>query len=63
MKEQSTLGTESALSATRRDVTHPNTEDTLGKEEKGEPWETTPPGERPRRLLERLKPTRRLLAL
>ena len=62
MKGQSTSGTKSALSATRRDVTRQNTEDTPEREEKGEPWETTPPGERLRRLLGKLKLTQRLPA-
>ena len=60
VKGQSTSETESASSATRKDATHPNTEDTLGKEEKGGPQETTPPGERLRKLLERSKPTQKL---
>ena len=60
VKEQSTSETESASFATRKDATHPNTKDILGKEEGGNLLETNPPGGGQWRLPKRSKPTPKL---
>ena len=59
-KELSTLETKSASYATRRDAIRPNTEDTLEREEEGEPQGITPLGERLQKPLGRSKLTWRL---
>ena len=51
--------TENASSATKRDVTHPSTEDTQGKEEEEDHLETVPPGRKPQKAPKRSKPTQK----
>ena len=57
--ERNISETENASSVTRRDATHPNIGDTLGKEEEEDRLETVPPGGETRKPPKRSKLTRR----